>query len=197
MSSGLSSARCSGDALPCAALRESGSPRKREKRSAERHRLFPRSLQDCKFRASGVHGAARRALLQDGNGSWLNAEGGRRDFAGVEIQRSGRCERARASYPGEVVYLTVGFFAGLPGNQPISHGQFPVVPDVQSPPRGVWDFCDTDRRAAVMHLARNTENRKICRKVWLTLTSLGNYTGKTLYQIETCILQLTQSSYHN
>lgn len=43
---------------------------------------------------------ARPALLQDGNGSWLNAEGGRRVFAGVEIQRS---DVVRASYPGEEV----------------------------------------------------------------------------------------------
>lgn len=30
--------------------------------------------------------------------------------------------------------------AGLPGNQPISHGQLPAVPDVQSPPRAMELF---------------------------------------------------------
>lgn len=109
-----------------------GSSRKRfalQERSAERHRLFPRSLQDCKFRASGVHGAARslarwKWLLVECRG-WKKVV-----FAGVEIQRSGV---ARTSYPGEGV-PNQGFLCGLSGNQPISHGQFLAVPDVQSPP---------------------------------------------------------------
>lgn len=74
---------------------------------------------------------ARRVLLHDGNGSWLNAEGGRR-WSSPGLKFSGAMLRGRA-IPGKR-YLTGDLLGGLPGNQPISHGQFPAVPDVQSPP---------------------------------------------------------------
>ncbi|CAL1682654.1 unnamed protein product [Lasius platythorax] len=60
--------------------------------------VSPQFLQDCKFRASGVHGAAR-SLAQDGNGSWLNAEDGREESS-PGLKSSGAAMRGRA-IPGK------------------------------------------------------------------------------------------------
>lgn len=113
---------------------------------SEKHRLFLRNLQDCKFRASSA-----RALLQDGNGWMQRAEEGTSTESGESKLEYGG---TRANYSEE----------GIPNRRLVASRGINRSPTDSSlwfltynRRREQWDFWDTDRRAAVMHFARNTD----------------------------------------
>lgn len=132
-------------------LRGSGSPRKREVPGGTV--CFPAI---CRTVNSERVACMARALLQNGNGSWPNAEGGRRTSTESRV----KAELWRNSGTGRAIqqkgYLTGGWKTSRGINRSPMDSSLRFLTYNR---RRARDFWDTDRRAAFMHFTRHTRHK--------------------------------------